>query len=256
MKYWIVPSNNKRFKLTDFLQKHEYVDWKQGRYKFQKGDIVFIYSSLPEAKIRYKMEIVADNIPYVESIKDEEYWEDKDEFRAGISQNKYCRFRIIKEINNEELSLGRLLKHGLKKAPQSPLSPSKELLDYINSCFNGEKVIYPCEILSNDSIFEGAKKTVIVNKYERNLIARKQCIEANGCECKVCGINFEEKYGEIGRGFIHVHHIVPISTIGETYEIDPINDLVPVCPNCHSMLHRGCNNKILTIDELKLLIQK
>lgn len=45
-------------------------------------------------------------------------------------------------------------------------------------------------------------------------------------------------YGEIGRGFIHVHHKVPLSSIGKEYELDPIKDLVPVCPNCHAMLHR------------------
>lgn len=255
MKYWIVPSNSKRFNLYDFLKKHTYVDWKQGRYKFRKGDIVFIYSSLPEAKIRYMMEIIADGIPFEESIKDEEYWFDKDEFQAGIIQNNYCRFKIIKEINDDCLSINNLLKHGLKKAPQSPLSPSSELLSYIQSCF-----IYrnpdPIELLNDDNIYEGAKKTIVVNQYERNPMARQKCIEANGCRCKVCGMDFEEMYGEIGRGFIHVHHIVPISTVGETYQIDPVNDLIPVCPNCHAMLHRGHNGRVFTIDELKTIIQK
>lgn len=104
-------------------------------------------------------------------------------------------------------------------------------------------------------LFEGEKKQLTINQYERNPIARQRCIEANGCKCKVCGIDFEEKYGEIGHGFIHVHHVIPISTIGETYQVDPINDLVPVCPNCHAMLHRGFNDKILTIEELRTLIQ-
>ena len=61
-------------------------------------------------------------------------------------------------------------------------------------------------------------------------------------------------YGELGQGFIHVHHIVPISKIGKEYKIDPINDLVPVCPNCHAMLHRGKDGKVYRIDELKEII--
>ena len=68
--------------------------------------------------------------------------------------------------------------------------------------------------------------------------------------------DFEEKYGVIGRGFIHVHHIVPISTIRESYQVDPVRDLVPVCPNCHAMLHRGHNGITLTIDELKTILHK
>lgn len=252
MKYWIVPSNSKRFRLNDFLKKYNLVDWKRGRYKFQKGDIVYIYCSLPEARIRYMMEIVEDNITYEQSIKDEEFWTDKNEFQAGIIQNKYCIFKLIDKIDNKCLSIENLLKHGLNKPPQSPLSPSLELLTYIQQCFNND-IIYPNEINNDEEIYEGAKNTIIVNQYERNPIARQKCIEANGC---ACGMNFEEKYGEIGRGFIHVHHVIPISTIGKSYQIDPVNDLVPVCPNCHAMLHRGHEGELFTIEELKQLIQK
>tara|TARA_R110002050_G_scaffold54303_4_gene122942 strand:- start:29513 stop:29710 length:198 start_codon:yes stop_codon:yes gene_type:complete len=61
-------------------------------------------------------------------------------------------------------------------------------------------------------------------------------------------------YGEIGKGFIHVHHLTPISEIGKKYQIDPINDLRPVCPNCHSMLHR--RNPPISVNELKEIIKK
>lgn len=64
-------------------------------------------------------------------------------------------------------------------------------------------------------------------------------------------MNFEKKYGEIGSNFIHVHHDVEISTIGEEYEIDAINDLKPVCPNCHAMLHK--RKPAYRIEELKEL---
>lgn len=84
---------------------------------------------------------------------------------------------------------------------------------------------------------EGAQRKIIVNAYERNLLARAACIAHYGHRCKVCDIDLGEKFGEIAEGFIHVHHVVPISSIGHTYEVDPIHDLVPVCPTCHAILH-------------------
>lgn len=108
---------------------------------------------------------------------------------------------------------------------------------------------------STHGIWEGALLSVLVNKYERNILARRACLTKHGYSCSVCGMNFEEKYGEIGRNFIHVHHIVPISTIGQEYQIDPEKDLVPVCPNCHAMLHKGQNGNVLTVQELKELIK-
>lgn len=95
----------------------------------------------------------------------------------------------------------------------------------------------PEEVGMAESLVEGAASTVVVNAYERNAVARRRCLEHHGYSCKVCGFNFEQAYGEIGKGFIHVHHIVPLHTIKASYQVDPINDLVPVCPNCHAMIH-------------------
>ena len=74
--------------------------------------------------------------------------------------------------------------------------------------------------------------------------------------CKVCNLNFKKVYGEIGEDFIHIHHIVPINEIGKNYKIDYKKDLIPVCPNCHSMLHRKLNGKEPTIEKLKLMMEK
>ena len=97
---------------------------------------------------------------------------------------------------------------------------------------------------------EGAKTSISVNKYERNPEARRKCIQHYGTKCQVCGFDFKDKYGEIGEGFIEVHHKKLISKIGQSYEVDPINDLIPVCSNCHSILHRN-KKQTLSIDELK-----
>ncbi|MEG0374038.1 MAG: HNH endonuclease [Raoultibacter sp.] len=85
---------------------------------------------------------------------------------------------------------------------------------------------------------EGSKFSVTQTKYERSTKNRAACLAHYGYCCKICGMNFEEKYGSIGANFIHVHHIVPVSQIGENYIMDPIKDLIPVCPNCHAMLHK------------------
>ncbi|MCW9013519.1 MAG: HNH endonuclease [Gammaproteobacteria bacterium] len=100
---------------------------------------------------------------------------------------------------------------------------------------------------------EGAKVRVEVNKYERNPINRATCISHYGAKCHACGFVFAEIYGEIGDEYIEVHHITPVSRIGSDYIIDPINDLVPLCSNCHSMIHR--RDPPLAIEVLKELIK-
>lgn len=100
---------------------------------------------------------------------------------------------------------------------------------------------------------EGAVRPILVNAYERNAEARAKCIEHWGVRCQVCGFNFESAYGHRGKGYIHVHHVVPISEVGQLYLVDPINDLRPVCANCHAMIHRGSDPMSLT--ELKKLIK-
>ena len=109
------------------------------------------------------------------------------------------------------------------------------------------------KILRN-SLIEGKEQTYERTRYERNPQARQECIAHNGCSCRVCDMGFGEFYGDIGEGFIHVHHIIPISQQEGEYEIDPINDLVPLCPNCHSMIHRS--NPPLSIEQLKEAINK
>lgn len=103
-------------------------------------------------------------------------------------------------------------------------------------------------------LFEGAIKTVKMNIYERNAYARKKCIEHHGCKCLVCDFDFEHVFGKIGQGFIHVHHLLEISSIKKEYQIDYKQDLIPICPNCHAMIHK--RRPALTINELRKFINK
>ncbi|MBN8493862.1 MAG: HNH endonuclease [Burkholderiales bacterium] len=106
----------------------------------------------------------------------------------------------------------------------------------------------PNELPSNSLVPEGARLSVVVNRYERSTTARASCIAHWGLDCVVCGFNFEREFGSRGEGFIHVHHLKPLSEIGDEYQLDPIKDLRPVCPNCHSMLH--ASTPAASIEEL------
>jgi 5-methylcytosine-specific restriction protein A len=116
--------------------------------------------------------------------------------------------------------------------------------------------IYPDEVLPNQSgdgkFIEGATRQVLINQYERDPRARSACIRHWGTSCYVCGFDFQKAYGDMGRGFMHVHHLTEIASIGAEYEVDPHADLRPVCPNCHAMLHT--QRPAIDIDELRSML--
>lgn len=99
---------------------------------------------------------------------------------------------------------------------------------------------------------EGAARQVTVNAYERSAQARDECLRHYGYQCSVCAFDFGKIYGPHGEGFIHVHHIKPLAELKKEYEVDPIQDLRPVCPNCHAMIHRG--GQQIGIEVLKKLL--
>jgi 5-methylcytosine-specific restriction protein A len=105
------------------------------------------------------------------------------------------------------------------------------------------------EVVAPEKYWEGATVRVSMDAFERNPQARKCCIEHYGTKCIVCGFDFSEVFGSIGEGYIHVHHLKPLSRIRESHVLDPVADLVPVCPNCHAMLHR--KDPPYTIERLK-----
>jgi len=125
-------------------------------------------------------------------------------------------------------------------------------LDYLGVIVS----LLPVEKDSYEEPLEGLPEGILVrgkvNRYERNRLNREACIAIKGTTCQVCGFNFTDVFGELGDGFIHVHHVIPVSQIGEGYVVDPSKDLVPVCANCHSMMHRTDPPK--TVDELKAII--
>lgn len=87
---------------------------------------------------------------------------------------------------------------------------------------------------------EGAKIRVEVNRYERDRRNRAAALAIHGYACKACDTDMSARYGEAAIGLIEVHHVTPVSVLGADYRINPATDLVPLCPNCHSVSHRRC----------------
>lgn len=124
----------------------------------------------------------------------------------------------------------------------------------ISSSLSGEPVttVIPEEVDSSKTYHEGAAKTITVNAYERSSEARSNCIEHHGWSCGVCGFAMADLYGTLGEGVIHVHHLRELASLGEEYEVDPIKDLRPVCPNCHTILHTS--TPAMTITQLRKVL--
>ena len=125
----------------------------------------------------------------------------------------------------------------------------------IDALFAGEyedDVPLPEEVPDPAAHWEGAVRKVFVNAYERSGTARQACLEVHGRRCCVCGFDFGATYGPEADGFIHVHHLRPLASIGKGYAVDPVQDLRPVCPNCHAVIHLGGGCK--SIEDVQQLL--
>jgi len=158
-----------------------------------------------------------------------------------------------------------VLAHGVEGAPfqwvlRSEVARALEKLGYVEEkgakgqfVSVGQAVQQPCRVAESPSGYtEGKEKTVTSTRYERDEKARASCIAYYGARCCICGFDFEETYGPAGKGYIHVHHEVPVAEREGTYQVDPIKDLKPVCPNCHAIIHLG--DQLLSVDEVRDLI--
>jgi hypothetical protein len=187
------------------------------------------------------------------------YWRDKfplgSKFKFSVVEERRGGVPFLRVVGNppwlpieEETTAGKSLK-------RTPRTSSTKRRKVGTSAALLLSEVYPGEIdEEGEGTFEGAKKSVVVNVFERDRAARLKCIQHHGAVCIVCKIDFSAVYGRLGAGFIHVHHIRPLGEIREEYELDPIKDLRPVCPNCHSMLHR--RRPALSIEYLRGILVK
>ncbi|ADT70057.1 conserved hypothetical protein [Pseudoalteromonas sp. SM9913] len=211
------------------------------------------------------------HLPYSKVLNDLEF--PNDGRTPGYSLNKHAMGGLAEWLHNNKLPAVTGIIINNKNHPDRALFPSKSYFEFhkkqdMDFAWQRHQIKIACELdwgselasrgvylldnfsfaeEVNELLKEGARKTITVNAYERNPEARNLCIKEYGTRCCVCDFSFVEFYGKRGEGYIHVHHLTPVSEIKSEYDINPIRDLRPVCPNCHAMLHRKGN---ISIEEL------
>ena len=138
---------------------------------------------------------------------------------------------IDEKIHPTQIALWKSIKKSIVVEANADYTPINDEIPYTNQ----------------ETSSEGAMKTVVVNRYERNPKIKQKVIDAyndndidsrNGYKCQVCGFDFEDAYGELGKNFIEVHHLIPLSKIKKKHKVNPQKDLIPLCANCHAMIHK------------------
>ena len=104
-----------------------------------------------------------------------------------------------------------------------------------------------------DDYEEGQRRIHELAYFKRNPQLVKDAKKLYGYTCQVCGFNFKDAYGDLGKEYIECHHINPLSE-REEYMDSSINDVCVVCSNCHRMIHRS--KPALTIEQLREKLKK
>lgn len=135
MNYWIIPGNINIFRVTDYFQNNDTIDWEQSHYRFNAGDIVFIYVSSPISSVRYMLEVVERDISFEDSIEDKIYWTQKHSMGAEVKNYKYVRLKLLKSSNNPALHIQQLSDFGFNAPQGATRKLSKELIDHLLNIF-------------------------------------------------------------------------------------------------------------------------
>ena len=123
MAKWIIPANGKKYDIKAFFEKHDVVDWTK-KVGYSNGDIVYIYCSAPEQRVRYKTIVENDALPPDQLMDDHEYWPDLKDFELSRTK-EHVRLRLLQTFDSDKLGLKELKKHGLPIAPQGPFHLSE-----------------------------------------------------------------------------------------------------------------------------------
>jgi len=185
-----------------------------------------------------------------ERVRDLPHWDPERQKRGITAHYVPLRFSRIQEEPFLPLAV---LEERWPEMDWTPQSSGIEIhnpsvISFINPT-ELERPILPEEVTPAEEHLEGAVTQVTVNAYERDPSARRKCLAHHGYKCAVCEKSMGDIYGPIAEGIIHVHHRRPLHTIGKKYKVDPIRDLVPVCPNCHAVLHR--QQDAMTVEDLR-----
>ncbi|GIX01938.1 MAG: hypothetical protein KatS3mg112_0875 [Thermogutta sp.] len=262
-KLWGEEADSAIDEILERYEKGEEDNWSCGRTrKIQPGDRAFLM------QVGCKDRGIFASGTVISSVYDRKHWMDDDKMACYVN----LRFDRVLDPRKVLLPLSELRRIS-QKVNWTPQISGIEIPEDVAAKLEkrwtefyrrfGKKVRkiarsraaekddfqIPEEADINKEFIEGARQQIVVNRYERSSAARQACIKYHGLKCSVCGMSFEEVYGDIGRDYIHVHHLVPPSAIGKRYRLDPKEHLRPVCANCHAMIHR--RDPPYTIDELK-----
>ncbi|MCK5242520.1 EVE domain-containing protein [bacterium] len=253
-KKWEWPHLNTDIEAVQSKQKPKENSWSCGNTKsLQEGDRYLLYRCGMEPKGIFACGEITSGP------KKCSHWEKTKKKKGNMTNFIGVKFEELLNPESDTIITEQELK---RKYPKLNWNPQNvfELNQYRvgEDLFNviiklgKEKHFIPEEIDARQVHYEGAKQRIVVNSYERNNNARKKCLKHHKAICKICNISFEKKYGPKAKGVIHVHHLKPISQIGEKYKLDPIKDIVPVCPNCHAVIHM--KGKHLQVDEVRRML--
>jgi 5-methylcytosine-specific restriction protein A len=236
------------------IRKNGFTDyrWSTGNTKrITNGDRVFLLKQGKEPRGIIGAGYTLSQAPFYRA-----HWNDPEK------EALYAKFRfeVLLAADEEPLLISKLNTGNLKDVEWSPQGSGTSVfpeaaaeLEAVWREFLRQRGYSPFEsadeIAGPERFIDGAGRQITVNAYERDPRARRACIEHFGAVCVVCDLDMAARYGNLGAGYIHVHHLLPLSEAGGRYEINPTKDLIPVCPNCHAMLHR--RKPPFTVGELK-----
>jgi 5-methylcytosine-specific restriction protein A len=264
MATFLLVWNPKRWHWDDIKEMSQLVQsgklvtarWSCGNSKrLQNGDRVFLI------KLGQKPKGIFASGSVVQGSYEDLHWDNEKASFGETAMFVNVRFDTLLKPENNNILLRHLLDTGpfvvmhwntQMSGVQIPDSIASELEKVWESFASSQSFLSPEEIPENNTHYEGAVQQVTVNAYERNAKARKDCVEHYGASCFVCGFDFGKVFGKLGDGFIHVHHLRPLSEIKEEYQVDPIDDLRPICPNCHAMIHR--RSPPLSIEQIQAIL--
>jgi len=220
--------------------------------QFEIGDILLMYENkvgvVSIGTVQERWDQITHNEPRYYRLEEMKNFTDGEPYEYRIKVNWFL------DLSEKPITLAELKERLF--IPTSAVKKIKEKRKEVARIIGElrrENSHLPEEIEQPEKYVEGACRKISVNAYERNPEARRRCIEHYGAKCCICDISFGAEYGDEAEGYIHVHHIIPLSEIGKDYIVDPIRDLRPVCPNCHVVIHLGRRSR--TIEEVRQLLK-
>lgn len=264
MATYLLTWNPLRFDWTDIeeeIAELQEIGWLDGRWScgnnksIQPGDRFYLIRLGNQV---FNKGIVGSGY-IISKYYEAPHWVDGDERPTGPALYVDVRFdtlldaEVEKILEIEELKNDPILMQMHWSTQRSGVRIQDNIVEELQRRWSDlQTVRHPVFPLEDTVFSEGQVKQVQLTTHERNAVARQICIEHYGAACILCGFDFGDCYGPAGEGYIHVHHITPLSEIKEEYYVNPINDLVPVCPNCHAIIHRRL--PCYSLQEMRLIL--